>query len=141
MNNLKTKPEKIKAMATKKKTTQNPEPSNDVKQPPAQPFKTISDVVNDPHFIRFVGENIEELKASRRARPEAKAGYHYKRDWFDRMADEGNLNRTFFIESIEAIWLKKSLLSSQERHVISFVCDKSFHQALAEHLKSVGGRG
>lgn len=118
-------------MKTKNKTTQTIESSNAIEQR----FNSISDIVEDPYFIKFVKQNINELKDNRAKRPAPKEGYHYKRDWYDRMSGERSLNSEFFIKNIESIWLKRSDLSSQIRNVVQFVCEKSYQQALNEYSK------
>ena len=108
-----------------------------IAQPTGLPFNSISEIVDDSIFRGFVRENISELKKNRRKRPEPKAGYYYKRDWYDRMNSEGNVNFVFFIENIESIWLKKSSLSSEVRGIIKFVCDRAFQQTLFKHSQKV----
>ena len=103
-------------------------------------FKSISDIVDDPMFVFYVKKIMDELRVNRLKRSAPKAGYKYKRDWYDRMSSEGNFNFNFFIGNIESIWLKKSLLSSQERNVIQFVCDKAYQQTLIEYSKKVDAK-
>ena len=124
-------------MTTEKETTQPTEPAIAVEPVLAHRFNSIGEIVKDPYFIDYVEQNLSELRKNRNKRPEPKPGYHYKRDWYDRMSSEGHVNSGFFIKNIENIWLKKSSLSSQERHVIQFVCDKSFQQTLIEYSKQV----
>ena len=98
-------------------------------------FNSISEIVKDTYFIKKVVENIIELREKRGKRPLPKPGYRYKRDWYDRMISEGHFNSFYFINNIEKIWLKKSSLSSETRHIIQFVCDKSFQQTLEFYAK------
>ena len=98
-------------------------------------FKTLSDIVKDPLFIEYVGKNVNELIKNRITRPAPKPGYYYKRDWYDRLSEKGNVNSFFFLNNIENIWKKKSALSSEIRSVIQYVCDKAYHQTVIAYLK------
>jgi hypothetical protein len=90
-------------------------------------FETISEIVNDAYFIEFVTKNLSDLKTQKGLRSQAPAGFNYKKDWMDKM----NTTPSYFISSIEAIWLKTSKLSRAEREIIGYICDKSFIQTLA----------
>jgi hypothetical protein len=90
-------------------------------------FETISEIVNDAYFIEFVTKNLSDLETQKRLRPQAPAGFNYKKDWMDKM----NTTPSYFISNIEAIWLKTSKLSKAEREIIGYFCDKSFMQTLA----------
>lgn len=94
---------------------------------------TIGEIISDDFFIESVKQNIGELIKSRRNRPEPKQGFRYKRDWYDRMREDGQLNSQFFISNIADIWTKQSSLSSQVRTAIQLVCDKSLHQTLSKY--------
>jgi hypothetical protein len=100
-------------------------------------FKSISEIVNDHIFMGFVQTSVSELIKNRYNRPAAPKGKKYKRDWYDRMSEQGNVNYVFFIKNIENIWLKKSSLSSQERYIIQYVCDKCLTQTLLEYANQV----
>ena len=100
-------------------------------------FKTIDELISDPNFIQFVDKNINELRKNRNKRPDAKPGFHYKRDWYDRMIDDRSLNSPYFIRNIESIWNKKSSLSSEIRNVILFVCGRSLQETFLEYSKQV----
>lgn len=117
------------------KVNKTPQPPAEVAPIPGKQFNSISEIVEDPIFRSFVHQNILELHKARCKRPQPKPGYHYPRDWYDRMSDDGNVNLGFFIENIENIWLKKSLLSSQERDGIQYVCDISLQQTFLEYSK------
>ena len=78
-------------------------------------------IITDEYFIKAVSKNISELIIQRESRPIPKPGYRYKNDWYDRMSKEDKLKPSFFLSHIVAVWIKKSLLSSQERHVIEFI--------------------
>jgi hypothetical protein len=112
-----------------------PVTANSVNTVKAPRFNSISEIIRDPCFIDFVNKNVYELRMNRHKRPEPKPGYHYKRDWYDRMSDGVDVNARFFLKNIENIWLKKSLLSSEIRAVIQYVCDKSLQQTLLEYAK------
>lgn len=94
---------------------------------------TIDEITKDSVFIKYVNQNINELKANRRTRPEPKAGFRYTRDWYDRMNDKEIFNALFFISNYESIVYKKSNLSSEFRGVISYVCNKSLQQMIIEY--------
>lgn len=89
---------------------------------------TVKELINDHYFQVRVGDGIEELRKSRRNRPDPKPGYYYKRGWYEQMSEQGMLNQKFFLDSIELIWFKKSNLSSNIRAVIKAVCDQAAAQ-------------
>lgn len=89
-----------------------------------------SEIIKDPYFIEFVKDGISELRKNRNERPEPKQGFRYKRDWYDRMTQYSIFNTDYFIQNIESIWLKKSSLSSEIRHVIQYVCDKALDKTI-----------
>lgn len=97
-------------------------------------FKTVEEIINDTHFLYFLNKNVLELITNRRNRPNAKEGYHYKRDWYDR-EDSEKISFTYCLENIESIWNKKSSLSAVIRNVIKYVCDKSLRETFLEYLK------
>ena len=97
---------------------------------PKQATLTIEEIVCNPKFIELVRDNLMELKKGRSGRPEAKPGFHYKRNWYDRMADSSMLYADVFVNHIGDIWSKKSSLSSEFREVIQYVCNKSLKQLL-----------
>jgi len=99
-------------------------------------FNSSDEIIKDPHFIDFVSKNINELRTQRIKRPEPKPGFYYKRDWYDRMIESGNMKSSYFIKNIEDIWSKKSTLSSEIRGVILYVCNKSFHETLVLYAKN-----
>lgn len=90
----------------------------------------ISDVIENPEFATLVKKNLHELVMSRLNRPNAKAGFRYKRDWYDRMHSDCVLTSEFFIKHIGDIWVKKSNLNSEFRGIIKLVCDRSIVQLL-----------
>ena len=96
-------------------------------------FDSINDLINDSYFRLRVVDNISELRKKRNERPSAKPGYYYKRDWYDRMTDEGILNSSYFIENIVGIWNKKSSICSVYRQIIKFVCDKSAAETIFKY--------
>lgn len=92
-------------------------------------IEIIDEIINDKDFIDCVKSNVSELFAKRRRRPAPKDGYRYKRDWYDRMGNAGNLNADFFLKNIKAAWMKKSSLSSEIRNIVVFIGDRSLFQA------------
>ena len=87
-------------------------------------------VTDDPVFIDFVKQNIREGIDARASRPKPKEGFHYRRDWYDRLDDMGGVNSEFFLNNINAVWLKKSSLSSEIRAVLLEVCNRAVGQTL-----------
>ena len=86
-------------------------------------FKSISELVKDEIFIKNVEAELDKARARRRLRPEAKSGFAYKRDWFDRFRAKNQLHASFFLYNIPSVWRKESALSSEERNVIQYICD------------------
>lgn len=113
-----------------KKLSVEPVPENAVNTATSHKFNSVSEILNDPYFISQVGKNIEELIKNRVTRPQSRIGYHYIRDWYDRLCDAEGLNSQFFIENIEKVWNKTSSLSSEIRNVIKYICDRSFQETL-----------
>lgn len=91
-------------------------------------FATIAELVQDPIFVNFVNEELSEMKSKRFKRPDPKPGYHYVRDWFDRMQSEEQLTAEYFISNIEAIWNKTSPLSSVIRIAIDRACTSALYK-------------
>jgi len=99
-------------------------------EPPKKRYVSIHEVVVNPQFIEAVKSRIEKLKTQRKLRPLPKQGYHYKRDFFDRMMDENQLRSEFFINEFPLILGKKSQLSSERRHIINYICESAFMDIL-----------
>jgi hypothetical protein len=97
----------------------------------AKRFQSSEDITNDRQFVRYVQDEISELRSERYDRKPAAPGYRYKRDWFDKMTSANTFNQTYFCKHIADIWDKKSELSSDVRKVILYVCDR----ALAKTMK------
>lgn len=81
----------------------------------------IDIIIADEYFKLFVAEHFNILKQTRNNRPEPKPGYSYRRDWFDRMDSNGQLNVRFFIENAKSVWLHQSSLSSEIRNIVQYV--------------------
>lgn len=96
-------------------------------------FNSTQEIIQDPIFISFVNKNIDELQVTRNKRPACKPGFRYKRDWYDRMRESGQIKIDFFINNIFDIWNKKSTLNSEVRNVIEFVCNKSLQQTIQKY--------
>ena len=99
-------------------------------------FNSINEIINDPYFIKIVNENVANLVHDRVNRPQPKKGYYYKRDWYDRMAEQSIVNSRFFLANIPGIWVKKSNLSSEIRNVIKYVCDNALNKTLLYYSKN-----
>jgi hypothetical protein len=93
---------------------------------------SLEDVINDSVFKSEVDKIIAKIKANRLNRPAPKSGTRYRRDFYDRLNDEGKFNAEFFLSSIGDIWLKKSNLSRDFRETISYICDIAVSNAI-EH--------
>ncbi len=91
-------------------------------------FASITEFIENPIFVNAVQEQLSKLIKERVTRPEPPKGYHYTRDWYDRMNAENQLNAAFFLKEIEAVWNKKSNLSSTIRQIIQYVGDLAFAQ-------------
>lgn len=99
-------------------------------------FESIAELVKDPYFVQKVTDAIEEMIKARLIRPEPKKGYRYIRNWYDRMRSNDQLYAPFFIGNIEAIWNKRSSLSSEVRQIVQEVCDHALY-ATHEYYKSL----
>lgn len=88
----------------------------------------ISDVLNDTVFRSCVTKALRFVIEKRLTRPSPKKGFKYKRDWYDRMKANNQLNDKFFLENIGDIWIKKSKLNSESRNIIAYVCKMALIQ-------------
>lgn len=93
-------------------------------------FKTIDDIISDPIFLENVQKERDTLWRHRMNRKPAPPGFHYKRDWYDRMISQQQFTRKFFIENIPLIWIKKSALNSTYRQIILTVCEKALFETI-----------
>lgn len=96
-------------------------------------FDDTRRVIDDPIFIRIVGELIDSTCEARGKRTRPKEGLHYRRDWFDTILDIGGMNKDFFLSHINDIWLKKSTLNSEIRGVILEVCNHAVVRTMQEY--------
>lgn len=99
-------------------------------------FKTISELIKDDIFIQKVKEVLDEMVKSRLSRPEPKTGFIYKRDWYDRLTSENQLNVDFFLQHVESVWNRKSSLNSEKRRLVQHVCDHAVYRT-NEHYNSM----
>lgn len=90
----------------------------------------LNEIIEDTLFHEKVKRFLRNATETRLSRPEPKPGFRYKRDWYDRMLEKKELNATFFIKNIGAIWIKESKLNSESRNIILYVCN----QALEAYL-------
>ena len=97
------------------------------------PFGSFDDIVSDPYFRQFVADEIEQIETKRKLRPLPKPGYKYRRDWYDKMADKGQITAQFFVDHIVLIWQKRSNLDSETRSIVKHFCDKAFASALNKY--------
>jgi hypothetical protein len=93
-------------------------------------FISIKEILENEIFINSVKKQIEQIRLNIKLRPEPKKGFHYKRDWYNRMNENNMLNDSTFILHIEDIWSKKSKLSSEQRNIIKLVCDNALYEFL-----------
>ena len=98
-------------------------------------FPTTKHLVSDLLFQRVLSKEIQALHDKRLMRGIPPNGARYKRNWYDRMSDEGTLTSRFFLSELEAIWNKQSSLNSESRKVIAYVCEIAFRKTLALYLE------
>lgn len=98
-------------------------------------FNSITEIVEDKYFRNFVAEVIDEIRMERNKRPAAKPGYKYKRDWYDRMTEQGCFNSSFFIEHAAPVWAKISNLSGEFCKIVKLVINEAFRRTVAEYNK------
>lgn len=97
----------------------------------AKQFSTIKEIIEDDVFIKLVETHIIEIKKKRNSRPSLEEGYHYKRDWYDRMNEVGHVCSEFFLLNMESVVEKRSSLSSEIRSIIRYV----FELALSDTIE------
>ena len=98
-------------------------------------FESIQELINDPYFVKSVTNSISEFRSQRHNLKEPEPGFRYKRIWYDRMTEQGQLSCNYFLSNIESIWAKKSTLPSEVRNVIQYVCDKAAKETALEYSK------
>ena len=96
---------------------------------PPTVFK-MDEIIKSDSFINRLRKNANELMSKRRFRPEARQGFYYKRDWYDRMSSDGFANAQFFVDNFESVLKKQSKLSSETRHIIRYVADATIREEL-----------
>jgi hypothetical protein len=108
-------------------------------------FQTIQAIINDNHFQYCFNKNFDKLLENRRKRPSPPAGFKYRRTAFDKLWEQGRIDKRFFLTHIESIWSKNSLLSSDIRKFIQALCDKTvqdtvlFYQDQEKNRKELVG--
>lgn len=80
--------------------------------------KTIPELLKDNVFLANLDQIFSDIKHQRKIRLQPQSGFHYKRDWFDRMSEQSQLHSVFLLDNIESILDKKSNLSSEIRSVL-----------------------
>jgi hypothetical protein len=90
----------------------------------------IDEVLVNPIFIAKVKEGVKKLILERSKRPAPKPGFRYKKDWYDRMSPGNKVNSVYFLEHIDDIWTKVSNLNSEERRIITLVCDRAISETV-----------
>lgn len=91
-------------------------------------FKEISEIINDPYFLKFLKQEIDRIKSFTKLRPLPPSGYKYKRSAIDRIE---SISVEYFVANIEDIWMKRSKLSSEIRNLISEICNNALIQTMA----------
>lgn len=87
-------------------------------------------ILVDKVFIECFKLEIAKLKSERHNRPIAKQGFHYKRDWYDRMSEQSEFHYDFFIKHLPDIIEKKSNIPSEKRNVILYCFQKAYKQTV-----------
>ena len=97
--------------------------------------ETIGELLKDVIFTGFLMDEINAVHRQRRSRPQPREGFHYKRDWYDRMTDDKELNSAFIIANIGLILIKKSPLSSEKRNIISYLYELALKKTFEYYNK------
>lgn len=95
-----------------------------------------NEVIKNGEFISILKRNLLQFSIQRNNRPSPSPGLYYRRDWFDRMTDLRLFHSSYFLNNIESIWLKKSLLSSEHRKVIKYFCENALNEMLLNQQKN-----
>jgi hypothetical protein len=106
---------------------------NQVPEEVSARFKTVSDILSDTVFIENLESEILKIRKRRLDRPEPRAGFRYRRDWYDQLDGEGNFNRAYILANIESIWLKKSSIPSNQRYAIEAICVTAYKNTLLHY--------
>ncbi len=97
--------------------------------------ETIGELLKDVIFTGFLMDEINAVHRQRKLRPQPREGFHYKRDWYDRMTDEKELNSAFVVANIGLILIKKSPLSSEKRNIISYLYELALKKTFEYYNK------
>lgn len=81
-------------------------------------FQNLDEVVEDPIFRQSLETHLNSLILKRSKRPYR----YYRRDVYDQMEDEGQIDVHFFLDSIVSIWQKTSHLPAQTRSLVNQLC-------------------
>ena len=96
-------------------------------------FNTIDEVVNDTFFVARVKHHLGEVLKQRLKRPEAPAGYKYKKDGLDLLIANNEAEVHFFVNNFPDIYAKVSNITSARRDVISFVCNNAIEDTFENY--------
>jgi len=101
----------------------------------AKKFESMSDVIADPYFIERVKAIVSSIQVARRLRQPAPVGYKYKRDWIDMLYAEGKFTPEFFLDHVEDVWYKRSLLTAVIREAVNNVGARALSETMVYYGK------
>ena len=81
-------------------------------------------------FEKSIYRQFESIEEQRRKRPNCKPGFRYKKDWVDRMQNDGVFNAETFLQNAKAVLTKTSDLPAILREPIFLVCQRAFIETL-----------
>ena len=98
-------------------------------------FNNISELLEDEYFQKAVDKVLHEMWKKRADRPEAREGYKYPRDWYDRMSEKEQLRSDFMFTNFIPVLSKRSTLPSQQREIISRVYSTAMNNTVDHYRK------
>ena len=84
------------------------------------------DVVSHPAFQGEIIKVVEQIQQQRWARPAAKEGFRYKRNWIDQLITSNQFNSDFFLDNALSALMRQSPLPAALRQPILDVALTAF---------------
>ena len=84
------------------------------------------DVVSHPAFQGEIIKVVEQIKQQRWARPPAKEGFRYKRNWIDQLITSNQFNSDFFLDNALSALMRQSPLPAALRQPVLDVALTAF---------------
>ena len=103
-------------------------------------FKTLNDVLSDPHFKEILNDSIEEEMHRRNNRiTEARTmGYDLKSNTFIKLDSEGKMTVEYLVSEFLKVQAKQSVLCAHERRFIWLIVDEAIMKTVKYYEEHPG---